>query len=118
MPKYLLFGKYSAQGAKAAAAEGLTSRKKAIDEFTKGLGMQQLGWWAVAEPQWDFAILVEGNYAPQLVAAQSLMTHGSGAFDRSEVFTLVETEVVDDAQKSMPGYRPPGGSDDIVEQII
>jgi uncharacterized protein with GYD domain len=108
MASYLVFGKYSAEGAKAVVEGGLTARKKAVEHFVTGLGMKQQGWWGIAEPDWDFVISVEGVYTPEVPAAQTFLAHSSGAFERMQVLTLVETEQVDSARVSLPGYQAPG----------
>jgi uncharacterized protein with GYD domain len=108
MASYLMFGKYSAEGAKAVVEGGLTARKNAVEQFVTGLGLKQVGWWGIVEPEWDFVIQVDGTYSPEMLAAQGLLTHSSGAFERTQVLTLLETEQVDSARAALRGYQAPG----------
>jgi hypothetical protein len=34
---------------------------------------------------------------------------GTGMFERAGIYSLLEVDEVDQAQKAMPGYRAPGG---------
>ena len=109
MARYVWMGKYSAQGSAAVAKEGLTSRKQAVEALMSGLGMKMVGMWGMAEPEWDFLIMSESESDIRAIqAAVVLMTTGTGMFERSGIYSLLETEEVDDAQKAMPGYRAPG----------
>ena len=108
MAKFLYLGKYSAQGAAAVMNEGLTARKKAVEAYGEASGLKVLGWWAVGEADWDFAILSEGDLPAARSAAQNFLAMASGAFERAAYYTLVETEEVDDARATLQGYRAPG----------
>jgi uncharacterized protein with GYD domain len=104
-------GKYSAQGCAAVAKEGLTSRKMAVEQLLSGLGMKMVGMWGLSEPEWDFIVLGESDSDMRAThGALTLMTSATGMFERFDIFSLLETEDVDDAQKTMPGYRAPGSS--------
>jgi uncharacterized protein with GYD domain len=109
MAKYLLFGRYSSAGAAAVKAEGLTARKRAVEAFGEATGGKVLGWWAVAETDWDFVILSENDsYDSANQVALRFTTYASGAFEATDSLTLVETEDADAAISSMVGYRAPG----------
>ena len=117
MARYVWMGKYSAQGAAAVAKEGLTSRKKAVEQLLSGLGMKLIGMWGMVEPEWDFLLLCEGDTDMRAnQAAIMFMTIGTGMFERAGIYSLLETDEVDQAQKAMPGYRPPGGT--AAERVI
>jgi hypothetical protein len=74
-----------------------------------GFGLKMIGMWGLVEPEWDFVILGEGDAEMRAKqAALMLMTMGTGMFERVEIYSLLETEEVDDVQRAMPGYRAPG----------
>jgi uncharacterized protein with GYD domain len=102
-------GRYSPQGSAAVARDGLASRKQAVDQLMTGLGMKFIDMWGVAEAEWDFLILCESDKDMRAnQAAIMLMTTGTGMFERAQIFSLLDVEEVDQAQKAMPGYRAPG----------
>ena len=110
MARYVWLGKYSSQGCAAVAKEGLAGRKQAVDQLLSGLGMKLVGMWGVAEPEWDFMLMLEGETDMRAnQAAIMFMTMGTGMFERAGIYSLLEVDEVDQAQKAMPGYRAPGG---------
>jgi uncharacterized protein with GYD domain len=109
--RYVWMGKYSAQGCAAVAKEGLTSRKMAVEQLLSGLGMKMVGMWGLSEPEWDFIVLGESDSDMRARhGALTLTTMSTGMFERFQILSLLETEEVDDARKTMPGYRAPGSS--------
>lgn len=110
MARYVWVGKYSAQGCAAVTKEGLAGRRQAIEQLLTGLGMKLVDMWGLAEPEWDFMLMIEGDTDMRAnQAAILLMTTGSGMFERASIFSLLDVDEVDQAQRAMPNYRPPGG---------
>jgi uncharacterized protein with GYD domain len=105
MPKYLIQGSYSQQGAKGLLQEGGSKRREAVDQSIKGMG-GRLEAFYYAFGSDDFAIIVD---LPSNVdaAALSFAINATGAVE-SRTTVLITPEEVDQATKKTVQYRPPG----------
>jgi len=105
MPKYLITGNYTAQGAKGVQKEGGTKRRQVVETLTKEAG-GKLEAFYFSFGETDFAIIAE---MPDSVsaAALSLSVNSSGAVAMRTI-PLITAEEMDAAAKKHLGYRPPG----------
>jgi len=106
---YLAVGRYNAQGAAGVIKDGLTSRKEVVKAFGERGGNKLIGMWGVQESDLDFVILFEGEQSPAETAAVRLGQMSMGHLAEIRVFSLVETEDVDNAVRTLnPVTRAPG----------
>jgi uncharacterized protein with GYD domain len=105
MPKYLIQGSYTAQGAKGVQKEGGTKRRQVVEALLKEVG-GKLDAFYFTFGETDFAIIVE---LPDTVssAALSLAVNASGAVAMRTI-PLITVEEMDAATKKHLAYRPPG----------
>jgi uncharacterized protein with GYD domain len=105
MPKYLIQGSYTAQGAKGVQKEGGTKRRQVVEALVKELGGKVEAFY-FAFGEMDVAVIVE---LPDTVssAALSLAVNSSGAVALRTI-PLITVEEMDAATKKHIGYRPPG----------
>jgi hypothetical protein len=109
MTKWLAFGKYTSDAAAKILKEGYQGRAQALADFAKASGNEQLGYWAISDPEWDFVTLQQGdNFAAPTQAAVGLMASGAGVIARGKFIELVEAADADAAVQGLTGYRPPG----------
>lgn len=110
MSKWLVFGKYTNDAAaKIMKDGGYQGRAQALAAFAKAMGSEQLGYWAIADPDWDFVVLQEGaGLTGPNNAAVSLMASAGGVVARGKFIELVEPAEADAAVEGLTGYRPPG----------
>jgi len=105
MPKYLIQGSYTAEGAKGLLKEGGSKRVKAVEAALKGIGGRvEAFYFAFGETDSFVIVDVPDNAS---VAALSLAFGASG---RGHVKTtaLVTPEEIDSAVKKKISFRPPG----------
>jgi uncharacterized protein with GYD domain len=105
MPKYLIQGSYSQQGAKGLLQEGGSKRREAVDQSIKGMG-GRLEAFYYAFGSDDFAIIVDLP-SNMDAAALSFAINATGAVE-SRTTVLITPEEVDQATKKTVQYRPPG----------
>jgi uncharacterized protein with GYD domain len=106
---YLVFGRYTAQGAAGVLKDGLTSRKDVLRDFAEATGGRLVGMWGVESADLDFVILTEGDQSPASGAATCLGQMSMGHLAELRSYTLVETEDVDAALKRVNTVtRSPG----------
>lgn len=105
MPKYLITGSYTAEGAKGVLAEGGSKRRVAAEQLIASVGGTIEAFYFTFGSD-DFILIVDapGNAA---VAAAALTGSGSGAI-RTRTTVLLTPEDVDAATKLSPRYRAPG----------
>ncbi len=106
MPKYLITGSYTAEGARGVLAEGGTGRRAATEQLIGSLGGTVEAYYFGFGSD-DFYLIADlpGNAA---AAAGALTGAASGAI-RTRTIVLLTPEEVDEATKLSPTYRPPGG---------
>lgn len=105
MAKFLITGCYTAEGAKALANAGGSSRRAAVEKMLTGLGGKlEAFYFALGDS--DLCVIAE---LPDITsgAAVALAVNGSGMVKISTT-VLMTPEEVDAACKKNVGYRPPG----------
>ncbi len=105
MPKYLIIGSYTAEGAKGVLKEGGTARRKAAQKIIESVGGKVEAFY-LAFGEDDFYVLADAPDSSAVIAA-SLTVGGSGAA-RTRTVVLITPEEADAATKLSPKYRPPG----------
>ena len=106
MPKYLISGSYTVEGAKGLLKEGGTSRRATIEQLAKGMGGSvEAFYYSFGED--DVYVVVDVPDEASMVAI-SLAVAVSGAVNLTTT-VLVTPETMDEAAKKTVGYRPPGG---------
>lgn len=105
MPKYLIEASYTAEGTKGLMKEGGSSRRKAVEEMSKGLGGKVEAFY-YAFGSTDAYVIADLPDAAT-AAALSLAVNASGMVNlRTHV--LMTPEEVDQAAKKSVSYRAPG----------
>ena len=105
MPKYLVAGSYTKEGAKGLLAEGGSARRAATETLIKSLGGTMEAYYFAFGSE-DFYIIVDAP-SNAAVAAAALTAAASGAVNPRTV-VLLTPEEVDAATKLSPIYRAPG----------
>jgi uncharacterized protein with GYD domain len=105
MPKFLIMGSYTADGAKALAKEGGSQRKAAVEKAMGGLGGKVEAFYFAFGDK-DIYVIVD---VPDTTsgAALSLAVNASGMVKLTSVM-LMTAEEVDAACKKTVSYRAPG----------
>jgi uncharacterized protein with GYD domain len=105
MPKYLITGSYTAEGARGVLKEGGTGRREATEKLVASLGGNVEAYYCAFGSE-DFSLIAEmpGNAA---AAAGAHSAAASGAVG-TRTIVLMTPEEVDAATKLSPSYRPPG----------
>ena len=105
MPKYLVQGSYTAEGAKGLRKDGASKRRQAAEALLKEAG-GKLEAFYYAFGDTDFALIAD---LPDNVssAALSLAVNASGV-TRIKTTPLLTVEEMDAATKKQLGYRGPG----------
>lgn len=105
MPKYLVTGSYTAEGARGVLAEGGTGRRAATEKLVASLGGKVEAYYFAFGGD-DFYLIADlpGHAA---AAAGALTAAASGAINTRTV-VLLTPEELDAATKLSPSYRPPG----------
>ena len=107
MPKYLVEGRYTAEGLKGVAREGVSRRRGDIAKTIESAGGKlEAMYFAFGDA--DFYIILE---APDNVsaAALSVVANGSG-FVTSKIIVLMTTDEMDRAigKTTTIEFQPPG----------
>jgi len=105
MPKYLIQGSYTAEGAKGLARAGGSSRRTIVGEMiAKAGGKMESFYYAFGDA--DVYVVVEMPDVASGVAL-SLAVNASGAVNLKTI-PLFSAEEMDEAAKKQIAYRPPG----------
>jgi uncharacterized protein with GYD domain len=106
VPKYLIEGSYSAQGAEGVRSKGGSARRDAVSEMVSGLGGRVESFYFAFGAS-DVYVTVD---APdnEAAAAVALAVNASDAIAVKTVVLLTPEEVDAAAERSV-AYRPPGG---------
>jgi uncharacterized protein with GYD domain len=105
MPKYLIQGSYTTEGAKGLLKDGGSKRRAAVEEMAKSFGGKvEAFYYAFGDS--DVFVIIDG---PDNVtaAAASLAVNAAGAV-RLKTTALLTAEEMDQAAKKGVKYRPPG----------
>src|SRR4051812_13982111 len=105
MPRYLLTGNYSPQGAKGVLAGGGTARRAAVEKMVSDLG-GRVETFDFAFGSDDVYTIVELPDA-RAATAIALTVNASGAINLRTV-VLMTPEEVDAAGQVQANYQPPG----------
>jgi uncharacterized protein with GYD domain len=105
MPKYLMQGSYTAQGAKGVQKDGGSKRRQAADALVKEAGGKlEAFYYTFGET--DFVLIADLPDSVS-VAALSLAVNSSGAISLRTT-PIITPEEMDAAAKKQIAYRPPG----------
>ena len=105
MPKFLITGSYTADGAKALAKEGGSKRKAAVEKMVRSLGGNvEAFYFAFADS--DIYVLVDVPDATS-GAALTMAVNASGMV-KIKIVMLMTPEDIDAACKKTVRYRAPG----------
>ncbi len=105
MPKYLVTGSYTAEGARGLMKDGGTKRKQVVTAALEGAGLKiEAFYWALGT--YDVVLIVDAPDHATL-SAVALTTNASGAVRLSTTVLLTAAEV-DAAVKKTVNYTPPG----------
>jgi uncharacterized protein with GYD domain len=106
MPKYLITGSYTAEGAKGLIKEGGTARREVAERAAASVGATVEAYY-FAFGKDDFYLIIDapGNAA---VSAFSLAVSAAGGAHARTV-VLITPEEMDAAHDLKPDYSPPGG---------
>jgi uncharacterized protein with GYD domain len=105
MPKYMVKGSYTAEGAKGLMKEGGSGRRAAVQKALEGLGGKvDAIYYALGED--DVYVICD---IPDVTSALalSIAVNAAGAV-RLTTIPLVSIEEIDAAAKKTVGYRAPG----------
>jgi uncharacterized protein with GYD domain len=106
MPKYLIEGSYSAQGADGLRSKGGSNRRDAVAEMVGGLGGEvESFYFGFGASDVYVTVDLPDNEA---AAAVALAVNAAGAVAIKTVVLLTPEEVDAAAERSV-SYRPPGG---------
>jgi uncharacterized protein with GYD domain len=105
MPKYLITGSYTVQGAKGVIAEGGSGREAAVNKLIASLGGTVESFYFGFGGD-DFYVTVDlpGNTA----AAAGAMAVAAAGGASARTIVLLTPQEVDEAMKLTPSYRAPG----------
>ena len=106
MPKYMISGSYTVEGAKGLLKEGGTSRRATIEQLAKGMGGSLEAFYYSFGG--DDVYLIADVPDDASMAAISLAVAASGSVNLKTT-VLITPETMDEATKKTVGYRPPGG---------
>ena len=105
MPKYLIVGSYTAEGAKGLLKDGGSKRRQVAEAALKSVGGKiESFYFAFGEN--DLYVIVDAPDSAT-VAAASLAISAGGGF-RSKSVVLLTPEEIDQATKKTMNYQPPG----------
>lgn len=105
MPKYLVIGSYTAEGAAGVLREGGTGRRAAAEQAVGSVGgtVESLYWGFGSD---DFYAIVDlPNHAAATAASLKISSSGGS---RVRTVPLMTAEDIDAAAKLSPTFRPPG----------
>ncbi|HVL52788.1 MAG TPA: GYD domain-containing protein [Vitreimonas sp.] len=105
MPKYLLIGGYTADGAKGLLKDGGSKRRQAAQEVVGSTGgtLESI-YWAFGED--DFYVIAD--FPDHAAASAASLKVGSSGAIRIRTVVLLTAEDLDAAKELSPTYRPPG----------
>lgn len=106
MPKYLITGSYTAEGAKGVLKEGGSARRAATEKLVTSVG-GKLEAYYFAFGNDDFYLIAD--LPSNTAAAAAALTAGASGAVQTRTIVLITPEEADAATKLSPTYRPPGG---------
>jgi uncharacterized protein with GYD domain len=106
MPKYMLIGNYTADGAKGLLKEGGTSRRDAARAAIESAGGTLESFYLGFGTD-DYYVTVE--LPDHAAAAAAALTVSATGTSRARTIVLLTPEDLDEATKRTVSFRPPGG---------
>jgi uncharacterized protein with GYD domain len=106
MPKYLITGSYTAEGAKGLIKDGGTARREAAERVASSVGATVEAYY-FAFGNDDFYLLLDAPSNAAVSAISLAVSAAGGAHARTVV--LLTPEEMDAARDFKPDYTPPGG---------
>jgi uncharacterized protein with GYD domain len=105
MPKFLLRGSYTADGAKRLVEQGGSKRRQQVEEAVNAAGGRlEALYWALGED--DVFVIVD---LPDTVSMAAIsMASASAGLIRPKTVMLMTAEEVDEAAKQSGDIRAPG----------
>jgi uncharacterized protein with GYD domain len=105
MPKYLITGSYTSEGAKGVLAKGGSDRRAAVESLTESVGgTVEAFYFAFGD---DDIVLIIDAPDNESVASVAMTVGASGMVDIQTTVLLTPDEV-DGAAKKSVSYRGPG----------
>lgn len=105
MPKFLVQGSYTSQGAAGLLKEGGSSRQETVTALIEGLGGSVESWY-YGYGKTDVYVIADAPDDEAMVAV-ALAVGASGAVNLTTT-VLLEPSVIDGASKKLVNYRAPG----------
>jgi uncharacterized protein with GYD domain len=106
MPKYLITGSYTADGAKGLIKDGGTARRQAAERLAASVGATvESYYFAFGKDDFYLTLDAPGNAA---VGAISLAVSAAGGA-HARTIVLLTPEEMDATSKLKPDYKAPGG---------
>jgi len=106
MPKYLITGSYTAQGAKGVMQEGGSARREVARRVVESVGGTLESFYYAFGTDDIYAVYDAPSHAA--ASSVSLVIGSAGGFEPRTV-VLITPEEIDEAAQMSPEYRPPGG---------
>jgi uncharacterized protein with GYD domain len=105
MPKYLITGSYTVEGAKGLLKEGGSKRRTAVRDVVEGLGGKLEAFYYAFGDTDVFAII---DVPDATTASAFSLAVGASGSARVSTVPLISPEEVDQACKKSVKYRSPG----------
>lgn len=105
MPRYLVQGSYSADGAKGLLKDGGSKRRAAVEAMAKGFGGRVESFYYAFGDTDVYAVVEVPDHVT--AAAVSLAVNASGAVSL-KLTQLLTPEEIDEATKKSVTYQAPG----------
>lgn len=105
MPKYLVQGSYTPEGAKGLLKEGGSKRRAAVEELAASFGGKvEAFYYAFGDT--DVFVIIDG--ADTVTAAATSLAVNAAGLVKLKMTPLITAEEMDQAAKKGVKYRPPG----------
>jgi uncharacterized protein with GYD domain len=105
MPKYLIVGSYTVEGAKGLLKDGGSKRRQVAEAALKSVGGKIESFY-FAFGEYDLCCIVDAPDNVSVAAASLAISAGGGFHSKSIV--LLTPEEIDQATKKTTTYTPPG----------
>lgn len=106
MGKYMITGRYTAEGTKGLMKDGGTGRRDAATALIEGVGGSvEALYFAYGKD--DIVVIVDAPDDESVTAAA--LTVGASGLVGIRTTVLLTPEQIDAAVQKSPAYRPPGG---------
>ena len=105
MPKYLMVGTYSVEGAKGLLKDGGSKRRQVAEAAVKSVGGKVESFY-FGFGEYDLYIILDVPDNVSIAAASLAISAGGGFHPKTIV--LLTPEELDQATKKTTNYQPPG----------